>query len=638
MDDLLPGWLQADGPARDFAVGLAIVVIAAAGSLAFRSVRRAVGQLFKWIWARRRLTSQLRKLDCGIQLDAVEKLLGTAARTWPGTSGCVEHVFALPEVFVQVLVDEHRRVLMYAITTRSDGYQPEIPYHPDTTRYVPPLRLGRTSFNELHDRPSGVHGWSGANRFGYAEVDYFGYPGRYQWYVFAQNQHGANTSELPNVLHATWGWFGAPEALPEFARGNGADEWLQHPDVVEYRADAKINTFAVISPEMDATMRDSDANDAWAAGVSIGPNVDPDPPHPVHRQHYVQRLRWWLIQALGGRASEQASPPDPVDTQVGAESTTPAQPLGPTASEAGSRNGVQMSDGHQKERATDRRRVFVIHGRNEPARKGMFAFLRALGLEPIEWSQAISLTGKGSPYIGEVLDRAFEEAQAIVVLQTPDDVAYLHESLTHPDDPECDPQMQPRPNVLFEAGMAMGRNAERTVIVELGKVKQFSDIHGRHVVRLDDSLQQRQALAIRLRTAGCAVNTDGTDWHSTGDLTPPVAPGGGLPLGRKLPSSRASGLPRLEARLQSHGGNRLDEIVITNHGPGDVYELSLDADPEAGLVARADDGFPVPMLPAGKSVKAMRITHSGTPPYFTLVITAKTADGTELRVDEFVSG
>jgi len=53
-----------------------------------------------------------------------------------------------------------------------------------------------------------------------------------------------------------------------------------------------------------------------------------------------------------------------------------------------------------------------------------------------------------------MLDAAFGAAQAVVVLQTPDDVAYLHESLTYVGDPECTAQLQPRPNVLFEAGMA----------------------------------------------------------------------------------------------------------------------------------------------------------------------------------------
>lgn len=288
----------------------------------------------------------------------------------------------------------------------------------------------------------------------------------------------------------------------------------------------------------------------------------------------------------------------------------------------------------------DRRKVFVIHGRNEPARKGLFDFLRSIGLDPIEWSEAIRLTGKGSPYIGQVLDAAFGAAQAVVVLQTPDDVAHLHESLTYVGDPECLPQMQPRPNVLFEAGMAMGREEDRTIIVEMGQIKVFSDIHGRHVVRLDNDVKKRQELATRLETAGCAVRLTGTDWHDAGDLTRPTPPGGGLPLGRKLPSSKASGLPRLEARWIDNGGNKLGEVQITNHGPGDVYDLDISAAGEEGLL-RDDGEWPLTRLPSGKSIRLLstqsRSWGSRRSSHFYVTITGKTADGTPMEIEEFVS-
>jgi hypothetical protein len=61
-------------------------------------------------------------------------------------------------------------------------------------------------------------------------------------------------------------------------------------------------------------------------------------------------------------------------------------------------------------------KVFVVHGRDDRLRQDLFDFLRALGLTPIEWAEAIKLTGKGSPYIGEILDSVFGHAQAIVVL------------------------------------------------------------------------------------------------------------------------------------------------------------------------------------------------------------------------------
>lgn len=288
----------------------------------------------------------------------------------------------------------------------------------------------------------------------------------------------------------------------------------------------------------------------------------------------------------------------------------------------------------------DPRKVFVIHGRNDAARRGVFAFLRSIGLEPIEWARAIAMTGKGSPYIGEVLNVAFGQAQAVVVLQTPDDVAHLHESLTSPDDPDTQPQMQPRPNVLFEAGMALARDEDRTIIVELGQIRSFSDIHGRHVVRLNDSVEKRHDLATRLKTAGCSVVLDGTDWHSDGDLTPPPQPGRGLPMGRKLPSSQTSGQPRLSISL-SKAGKSSERMTITNHGPGDVYELDFELpDDREGTREWREEGFPVPKLPPGKSVSAARFMSlaSSTPAYFTVMLRGKTADGVEIAQEEFVSG
>ncbi|MGO4615551.1 TIR domain-containing protein [Nocardia sp. 2TAF39] len=151
--------------------------------------------------------------------------------------------------------------------------------------------------------------------------------------------------------------------------------------------------------------------------------------------------------------------------------------------------------------SADPRKVFVIYGRNRAARAEVFTFLRALGLEPIEWETAVRMTGQASPYVGEVLTEGFKAAQAVVVLQTPDDVVYLDGDLCDPDDPdgESQAQGQPRQNVFYEAGMAMAVSPARTVIVEFGRVKKFSDISGRHLVRLDNTPEKRQTLATRLR-------------------------------------------------------------------------------------------------------------------------------------------
>jgi predicted nucleotide-binding protein len=173
-----------------------------------------------------------------------------------------------------------------------------------------------------------------------------------------------------------------------------------------------------------------------------------------------------------------------------------------------------------QESSVNKDKVFVVHGRNKIINRDFFAFLRSLGLRPIEWSEAVETTGQGSPYIGDVLEMAFSSAQAIVILMTPDDEARLKPTLQSTEDAEYEKRLtgQPRPNVLFEAGMAFGRNPQRTVIVQVGKMKPFSDIEGRHVVRLTSAPKRRREIANRLRTAGCAVNDTGTDWLSAGNF------------------------------------------------------------------------------------------------------------------------
>lgn len=285
------------------------------------------------------------------------------------------------------------------------------------------------------------------------------------------------------------------------------------------------------------------------------------------------------------------------------------------------------------------RKVFVVHGRNSAARNGVFAFLRALGLQPMEWEQAIKITGEGSPYIGTVLDHAFSAAQAIVVLLTPDEITYLRSEYAHgEDDPETQPSAQARPNVLFEAGMAIGRNTQRTILVELGKVREFSDVSGRHAVRLSNDAEKRTALAERLRTAGCTVDTSGADWLSAGDLTPPSPPGGGLPLGKRVPSSPTQQKVRLDAQFINRGSGT-HRIQVINRGLIPVYDLNLELPPDIQNMQIHSDELPLPKLPPGKSATFMvsRWMGGSGKDHFDLHVTGRTDEGTPIAEDIFIS-
>jgi len=183
----------------------------------------------------------------------------------------------------------------------------------------------------------------------------------------------------------------------------------------------------------------------------------------------------------------------------------------------------------------DTRKVFVVHGRNMKAREAVFTFLRALDLAPMEWEEVVALTGKANPYIGEALEIGFAAAQAAVVIMTGDDVARVGKRYLLPHDPHEEKVLTPqsRPNVLFEAGMALGKYPNRTLILSIGTYRKFSDIDGRHVVHLSNKPSSRQALADRLIAIGCAVKKDNrVDWHTAGDFDGAVEDAD-LPVGKE---------------------------------------------------------------------------------------------------------
>jgi len=187
----------------------------------------------------------------------------------------------------------------------------------------------------------------------------------------------------------------------------------------------------------------------------------------------------------------------------------------------GNFHNAEIQNMNQEKQINKSKKIFVIHGRNSQLRSDFFSFLRALRLEPIEWSEAIRMTGKGSPYIGDILDVAFENAQAIVVLLTPDDEVRLKEEFWSDNEHENEINLigQARPNVLFEAGLAFGKNPDRTILIEVGDVKSFSDVAGRHIIRLNNSMEKRQEIATRLENAQCNVSVlHGTDWHKVGNF------------------------------------------------------------------------------------------------------------------------
>jgi predicted nucleotide-binding protein len=164
----------------------------------------------------------------------------------------------------------------------------------------------------------------------------------------------------------------------------------------------------------------------------------------------------------------------------------------------------------------DPKRVFVIYGRNDKAFEAMKQFLRALGLKPYDFNELAAEQG-GSAFVGDIVLEGMKRSKAVIAMFTPDEKAELLPDFSGPHDAAHDlSRRQARPNVIFEAGLALGHDAKKTIIVTLGSdVKLFSDVDGRHIVRLTNSPGARDAIRLRLKHLGCAVEESG-DWHSAG--------------------------------------------------------------------------------------------------------------------------
>jgi predicted nucleotide-binding protein len=167
-------------------------------------------------------------------------------------------------------------------------------------------------------------------------------------------------------------------------------------------------------------------------------------------------------------------------------------------------------------KTTKNNSVFVVHGRDAQLNEDIFSFLRALNLNPLEWSQAVKATRGANPNVTDVVKNALKSAQGIVVMFSPDEEARLKRKFRGDRD-SSELEGQARLNVIFEAGIALGAHEEKTLLIEVGYVRKISDIAGMHIPRLTDSAPSRKEFAERLRDKlGLKVDMSGTSWLSVG--------------------------------------------------------------------------------------------------------------------------
>jgi hypothetical protein len=168
----------------------------------------------------------------------------------------------------------------------------------------------------------------------------------------------------------------------------------------------------------------------------------------------------------------------------------------------------------KSEKQPYKNKVLIIHGSNEKMKKSSRNFLLSLGIQAVEWAEALLITEKPDPDSKDVISSIFEHCQAAVILLTNDkqDMSFTGEGA------ELRFLPQSELNTLFIAGLASGVNRHRTVVVGLGNPEPFRNIHGLYITGLDNTIEKRKEFIERLKVAGCEIKTKGKAWQISGDF------------------------------------------------------------------------------------------------------------------------
>jgi Predicted nucleotide-binding protein containing TIR-like domain/Effector-associated domain 1 len=148
--------------------------------------------------------------------------------------------------------------------------------------------------------------------------------------------------------------------------------------------------------------------------------------------------------------------------------------------------------------------VLLVEGRDRKASVRLRGVLHVLGIQAVEWSDAVEWTGMPHPDAPEVLRAAARHVTAIVVLLTGDDESKLRREFCadHERAVEGVPLPQARSGVLVRAAMARALYPTTTVLVQYGRLRPVADLP--LPVMLDDSAESFHVFARTLAAAGCA--------------------------------------------------------------------------------------------------------------------------------------
>lgn len=223
------------------------------------------------------------------------------------------------------------------------------------------------------------------------------------------------------------------------------------------------------------------------------PNVSPLLPQWL-KQHRSLDNFWGFIKQKFGTYAERRTYLSEEFTPVldMLEFGLPTQPTSPV--------GVFQNTSPNKPKAVTRnkRKVFIVHGRDNEAKQEVSRFIEKLGLEAIILHEQASV---GMTIIEKIEHYSNDADFALVLYTACDHGRGAHET-------NIRPKNRARQNVVFEHGYLMAKLGRKNVCsLVKGEIETPNDISGVVYVTLDPNGAWKNEVAKELKACGYAINS-----------------------------------------------------------------------------------------------------------------------------------
>ncbi|MFJ9628997.1 ETEC_3214 domain-containing protein [Streptomyces sp. NPDC101175] len=186
------------------------------------------------IGKKRQVRRQLNKLAVGSTLTYVESLFGAPVFEQKVTASVNTYVYKTKYAWIEVKHAPETGVSAFSITVSHKRFR-------YSTKHLTwdglPVKLGKSTFQDLSSNPDGRVVRVGANKFLYAESHYLGNPGNYQHFIFSHTDAGVGNIGFVHMDDC-------PIAEGFLSEDDQDNELRDHKGLTEAREKTVINTFS----------------------------------------------------------------------------------------------------------------------------------------------------------------------------------------------------------------------------------------------------------------------------------------------------------------------------------------------------------------------------------------------------------